>query len=368
VVAIKVQYPDLGPRVAMDLALLKLALRLFAVVTPGWPMHLFYEEIARTSREEQDYLCEATAAERLRPLLARRRVDVPRVLFEHTRETVLVMEFAAGTTLASTDLSQLTPEKRRDLADRVIDAWLDMALEAGFFHGDPHAGNFIVDVSSPEPRLWLIDFGMTATLDANVRLIYARFLRCLVRDDTDGMVDTLAELGVLLPGADLNGLKALAREVYGSLANLNPRVFKGSRREQELSDKVAGFLRRARGIAFPRHTILLTRALGLVEGLIGELVPDDSLLNLAKPRLRRLASPVMLARDLLTSARDRLQRLAGLPDRVEAALAARSGPDFTPLVAALVLIAALQVPEPWRPWATAIAGLALLGSLLRRSR
>ncbi len=367
-VAIKVQYPDLGPRVAMDLALLRLGLRLFALVTPGWPMHLFYEEIARTSREEQDYLCEATAAERLRPLLAKRRVEVPRILFEHTRDTVLVMEFAAGTTLASFDLARLTADQRRELTGRIIDAWLDMALEAGFFHGDPHGGNFILDTSGPQPRLWLIDFGMTASLDAGVRLIYARFLRCLVRDDTDGMVDTLTELGVLLPGADLNGMKALAREVYGSLAQLNPRSFKGSRREQELSDKVAGFLRRARGLAFPRHTILLTRALGLVEGLVGELVPDESLLNLAKPRLRRLASPRMLLRDLLRDARDRLQRFAGLPDRIEATLATRSGPDFTPLVAALVLIAALQSPEPWRPWAVSIAGLALLGSLLRRSR
>ena len=365
-VAVKIQYPDLGPSVAMDLALLRLALRLFTFANPGWPTHLLLEELTRTSREEQDYLHEATAAERLRPLLAKRRISVPAVRFEHTRDTVLVMEFAAGTTLAGTTLAALGPELRRDLAVRVIDAWLDMALDEGFFHGDPHAGNFIVDPAHDGCRLWLIDFGMTATLTPGVRLLYGRFLRCLARDDTDGMVDALADLGVLLPGADLADLKALAREVYGSLAHLSPRAFKGSKRERELSDKVAGFLRRCQGIAFPRHTILLTRALGLIEGITGDLVPDEGLLAIAKPRLARLGSVKGRLTDLARDAGDKLRRLIEFPERVEALLSRERGIDQRPLLAAVVLVAATQAPEPWKPWAVGAAGLALLFSLLSR--
>lgn len=362
-VAVKIQYPDLAPRVAMDLALLRLALRLFGFITPGWPMGLFYDEIARTSREEQDYLCEATASERLRPLLAKRRIRVPQVLFTHTRDTVLVMEFAPGTTLARTDLATLSAPLREDIALRLIDAWLDMALEEGFFHGDPHAGNFIIDGD----HLWLIDFGMTASLTPAIRLKYIRFLRHLAADDTDGMVEALAELGVLLPGADLADLKALARDIYGQLAHLSPRAFKGSRRERELSEKVGDFLRRCSGIAFPRHTILLTRALGLIEGQVGDLVPERNLLTLAKPRLARLSSLHQQASDILSDLRDRLQRFANLPERIETLLSAeRPGPDWTPLLAGLVLVAAMQAPEAARPWAVSAAGLALVFSLLRR--
>lgn len=362
-VAVKIQHPDLGPKVAMDLALLRLALRLFALATPGWPTGMVYDEIARTSREEQDYLHEADAAERLRPVLAKRGLLVPLVRREHTRECVLVMEFAAGTTLASTRIADLAPALRRDFAGLIIDAWLDMALEVGFFHGDPHAGNFIVDGD----KLWLIDFGMTASLGPHERLLYGRFLACVARSDTDGMIDVLAELGVVLPGADLNGLKALAREVFNQLAHLNPRSFKNSRRERELSDKVASFLRRMEGLAFPRHTILLSRALGLIEGLIGELVPEDSLLTLARPRLTRLSSVRGRLSDLLAEATDKLKRFAALPERIEHLLSVqRPGPDFTPLLAALVLIAAFQVPEPWRLWAASAAALALIASLFRR--
>ncbi len=361
-VAIKVQYPDLGPRVAMDLALLRLTLRLFTLAIPNWPTYLIYEEIARTSREEQDYLCEATAAERLRPLLAKRGVAVPHVRFEHTRDTVLVMEFAAGTTLASIDLATLSRPQRRSIATRIIDAWLDMALVEGFFHGDPHGGNFIVDGDT----VWLIDFGMTASLEPADRLLYAKFLRHVAAEDSDAMIEVLAELGVLLPGADLAGLKVLARELFSQLATLNPRAFKGSRREAELSAKVQDFLRRSRGIAFPRHTILLSRALGLVEGLVGELVPEDSLLNLAKPRIVALGTLRSQLRDLLGATQAKLRRWIDLPQRIEAALAPRPGPDWTPLIAGLVLVAAMQVADPFRPWAVGGAGLALILCLLRR--
>ena len=363
IVAIKIQHPDLGPKVAMDLSLLRLALKLFALVTPGWPTGMVYDEIARTSREEQDYLCEADAAERLRPVLAKRGLLVPQVRREHTREQVLVMEFAPGRTLSSLAIAEIDPRLRRDFANRIIDAWLDMALEVGFFHGDPHAGNFIVDGD----RLWLIDFGMTASLGPKERILYVRFLVCVARNDTDGMIDVLTDLGVVMPGADLEALKNLAREVYSQLAHLNPRSYKNSRRENELSEKVASFLRRMEGLAFPRHTILLTRALGLVEGLLGELVPEESLLNLARPRLARLSSLRGRVRDLLAEATDRLKRFADLPDRIERLLSApRTGPDFTPLLAALVLIAALQAPEPWRMWAASAAAVALILSVMRR--
>ena len=363
IVAIKIQHPDLGPKVAMDLSLLRLALRLFALVTPGWPTGMVYDEIARTSREEQDYLCEADAAERLRPVLAKRGLLVPQVRREHTREQVLVMEFAPGQTLSSLPIAEIDPRLRRDFANRIIDAWLDMALEVGFFHGDPHAGNFIVDGD----RLWLIDFGMTASLGPHERVLYVRFLVCVARNDTDGMIDVLTDLGVVMPGADLEALKNLAREVYSQLAHLNPRSYKNSRRENELSEKVASFLRRMEGLAFPRHTILLTRALGLVEGLLGELVPEESLLTLARPRLARLSSLRGRLRDLLAEATERLKRLADLPDRIERLLSApRTGPDFTPVLAALVLIAALQAPEPWRMWAACAAAVALILSVMSR--
>ena len=364
-VAVKVQYPDLAPRVAMDLALLRLALHFFGLLLPGWPLKLIHEEIARTSREEQDYLAEGTSADRLRPNLAKHGIKVPRIFWEHTRETVLVMEFAPGATLARTDLGALPLPLRRSLTERIIDGYLDQLLEVGFFHGDPHAGNFILDGED----LWLIDFGMTAEISARERDLYRRFLECLRQDDTDGMVDVLGEIGIVTPGSDRSALKALAHEIYHQLAHLTPHAFKGSKREAELSSRVGEFLRRMQGgIVFPRHTILLTRALSLVEGLCVELIPGEAMLTQIRPRLRKFVS----LRKRLAAIGEELTALwrfaTGLPTRLDDVLKPqRRDPALTALLPAVLLVAVLQVdPSPWRTVGAALCGLAVAVAILRR--
>ncbi len=364
-VAVKIQYPDLGPRVAMDLWLLRQAMFLFNLLLPGWPLKLVHDEIRRTSHEEQDYLSEATAADRLRPLLIKHGIDVPEIRWEHTREKVLVMQFAPGATLARTDLKALPADLRLELAERIIDGYLAQLLDSGFFHGDPHAGNFILDGR----RLWLIDFGMTAEIGRHEREQYRRFLERLRQDDTDGMVDVLAEIGFVTPGADRSSLKALAREVYASLAHLDPATFKGSNREAELSGKVGEFLRRMQGgLVFPRHTILLTRALTLAEGICLELNPGVSMLTLVRPRLKRQLSIWKQVRSFAEDLGEFWTSLRSLPQQVNDALRPK-GPDpvLNALLAAVLLLAVLQVPEgPLRTWGTVAAGIAVALALLRR--
>ena len=364
-VAVKIQYPDLGPAVAMDLRLVCLALRIFQLLYPAWPLHLIGEEISRTSREEQDYLNEGLAADRLRPVLERRGLRAPAVLWPHTRERILVMEFAAGTTLSSLDVNTLSQAERESIASRVIDAWLDMLTGEGLVHGDPHAGNLI---RSDDGTIWILDFGMTVEIGATERTAYRRFLGCLSRDDVDGMVEALARIGVLVPGTDKEALRRLAREIYDGLGKLDPRTFKGSRRESELTAKVFGFLSNCKGLVFPRHTVVLSRGLGLVEGLCMDLMPGRNLLDLAKGRLSDLASPWAIAKDALAEWGTWLTDVRRLPGRIEAALAPRAETIGLPaILCAILLLAALQLdPGPARTAAAVGACLALLITFRRR--
>lgn len=364
-VAVKVQHAGLGPLVATDLLLLRAALSMLRLAVPDWPVELMLEEIQRTSREEQDYLHEAIAAGRLRPLLQRNGLTAPQVYLEHTRETVLVTAFAPGTTLAQLDLASLPRERRRELAERIAGAWIAMLLDEGFFHADPHGGNLILDGE----QVWVIDFGMTASLTPLDRLRYAQFLRRLGERDVDGMVAALVQLGVLLPGADLDAIRSLAQELFDGLGQLNPRAFKGSQRERELSAKVSAFLRRARGLAFPRHTILLTRALGLLEGVCGELDPERNLIDIVRPRLRLLTTARGRLEDLLAEGRQRLTRWLELPERlerIERQLGRPAQVDLSPVIAGLALVAALLLPPgTWRLVAAIAAGLGLVLTLRR---
>jgi predicted unusual protein kinase regulating ubiquinone biosynthesis (AarF/ABC1/UbiB family) len=369
-VAVKVQYPDLGPLVARDLALVRLALRLFAIALPGWPLDQIYAEIARTAREEQDYLHEGGAADRVREALAAAGLSVPRVHWEHTREKVLVTEFVAGDTLARLSVSSLDPADRRRIADALIDGFLAMLLDLGFFHADPHAGNIMIErLGDGGARVWLIDFGMTAAISRRESGLYRRFLACLREHDTDGMVDVLVQLGFVLPNADRSQLRILAREVYDSLGHLDPRSFKGSRRQADLAAKIGEFLRRMDGIVFPQHTLLLFRATSLIEGDCMELVPGVNILDLVRPRLRAIGWATQ-ARRLLDEIKETWTALRALPDRIDAAVARRDarGGGALAVVAAVLLAGALQLqPSGARTIAAACAGIGVLIGL-RRAR
>jgi predicted unusual protein kinase regulating ubiquinone biosynthesis (AarF/ABC1/UbiB family) len=369
-VAVKIQYPELEFTVAADLRIVALAARLFAYALPGWPIDQVYQEIVRTSRDEQDYLHEGAAADRLREGLSKRGLSVPEVLWPHTREKVLVMEFADGVTLAQLDLEGLGAEERRRIADTIIEGFLYMLLDVGFFHADPHAGNLIYDRSPKGPaRLWLIDYGMTASISHQESELYRRFLDCVRRHDTDGMVDVLADLGWVLPNADRAHLRVLAREVYDGLAHLDPQTFKGSRRERELGVKVAEFLRRMTGIVFPRHTVLLSRATSLIEGNCMALVPGKNLLDLVRPHLTRITSVRARLRWLARELQETWRLYRGLPERLDAALSRQPTVPLTPIMAALLLIAALLLPAGTPQTIVALAaGAGVLLSLggLRR--
>ncbi len=369
-VAVKIQYPELNDTVAADLRIVGLAARLFAYALPGWPIAQVYQEIVRTSREEQDYLHEGSAADRLRAGLGSRGLRVPEVLWPHTREKVLVMEFAPGVTLAQLELNVLSDVERRRLADTLIDGFLYMLLDLGFFHADPHGGNLIYERDAPDgPRLWLIDYGMTAMITPHESGLYRRFLECVRRHDTDGMVEVLSELGWVLPDADRAHLRVLAREVYDSLAHFDPQTFKGSRREREIGAKVGEFLRRMQGIVFPRHTVLLSRATSLIEGNCMALVPGRNLLDLVRPRLARttsLRARVRMARRELSEV---WKQYRALPARIEQALARDPVLPVAPLLCALLLIAALLLePGTARNLAAGCCALAVLLTMGRALR
>jgi predicted unusual protein kinase regulating ubiquinone biosynthesis (AarF/ABC1/UbiB family) len=239
-----------------------------------------------------------------------------------------------------------------------------MLLEEGFFHADPHAGNLIYD----QGKFWLIDFGMTSSISRKETELYRRFLDRLRDNDTDGMVDVLTDLGWTLPTADRAHLKGLAREVYDSLAHLDPQTFKGSRRQAELGAKISEFLRRMDGIVFPQHTVLLSRATSLIEGVCMELVPGNNLLDLVRPRLGKLSTLRGQLRNLLADAKETWKAYRGLPEKIDALLARRAV-DFPllPIMGALLLIAALQLDaSSERTIAVWITGALVIVGLLRR--
>ena len=67
-----------------------------------------------------------------------------------------------------------------------------MIFEDGFFHADPHPGNFFIE---PTGRVGIVDFGMVGKLDDRLREQLGRLLSGFLRQDPGRLADALLALG-----------------------------------------------------------------------------------------------------------------------------------------------------------------------------
>jgi len=84
---------------------------------------------------------------------------------------------------------------RKQLARTFIRAIMKQVLVDGFFHGDPHPGNLMIDLDSGV--IQFLDLGMVGEMDLQQRISLGDLLFSLQNKDPDGMASAL--LGVSVP-------------------------------------------------------------------------------------------------------------------------------------------------------------------------
>lgn len=160
-VAVKVQKPNLRPRVYADLALIKSLMRVAEWFFPSVPINLrdALSEWESWTWKELDYNQEARHAKRLRESNTSPYVYIPEVFLEQSTSRILVMEFLEGPNLNEIHRQPLLASQgRRELIARHM-IWSNLLhyFKGGFFHADPHLGNLIL---LRDGRLGVVDFGI----------------------------------------------------------------------------------------------------------------------------------------------------------------------------------------------------------------
>ncbi|MGG6264385.1 ABC1 kinase family protein [Leptolyngbya sp. AN03gr2] len=195
-VVVKVRRPGIVEQVEEDLEILQ---NLAVSASYRWELAKQYDviglaqEFAQTLRSELDYLREGRNAERFAKNFAHNpNVHIPRIFWESTTSRVLTMERIRG--IKVSDLSALNAAgiNRKTLAEQIAQLNLQMVFEDGFFHADPHPGNFFIE---PNGRIGLIDFGMVGSLDSQTQEHLAGILLAVISQDADRLVDAFLELG-----------------------------------------------------------------------------------------------------------------------------------------------------------------------------
>ncbi|HLS47212.1 MAG TPA: AarF/UbiB family protein [Gemmatimonadales bacterium] len=226
---------------------------------------------------ELDFREEAQNAETLRRnFAAEPRVVVPETVPELVRTRVLVLEYVAGTRIDRLQERIASGNIRLDaVMGIVIDAYIKMMLEDGFFHADPHAGNLLID---PEGRLVLLDFGMVLRVERATQARLVGTVLAAARQDVDGVINGFYELGILDPDVDRATVRDAARE-------LMTVSFRDETSHRQIQQVVEDVLRTFYDwpLMLPAELVYFGRAAALVEGLGLRYDPGFNAMAAARP-------------------------------------------------------------------------------------
>ena len=199
----------------------KRQLHLLAEFLAGWrDLQLFDPEgvvryFERSIQRELNFDYERYNQTRIRDDLGpESKVYVPRVFDEYSTTGVLTTEYLAGEKLSSVRHRPLSAEKGRELGTEVTLCMLKQIFEHGFYHADPHPGNFIL---MADGRVGLLDFGNVGkctshTLDDMLLLVVA-----LIRRNYEGMARWILRQGRPRPDIDQRALAAELLDVLDPL-------------------------------------------------------------------------------------------------------------------------------------------------------
>jgi ubiquinone biosynthesis protein len=193
---------------------------------------------------------------------------------------VLTLERVRGikiTEMAALDAAGLD---RGALAARAAALTLRMVFEHGFFHADPHPGNFFVE---PGGRIALVDFGMVGTVDEPTREQLMQILLAVTTGNAERLSDALLELGVARQRVDRarlsRDLERLVARHYGQQLRDLALV--------PLLEEALAIVRRHR-LRLPPKLALLLKTVAMYEGLGAQIDPGFRLTTALEPFAQRL--------------------------------------------------------------------------------
>ncbi|MBN2489955.1 MAG: ubiquinone biosynthesis protein UbiB [Planctomycetes bacterium] len=324
-VAVKIRRPGVTQTIAADLRLLERLAEIAETELPEFrrfrPRELM-RQFGRAMRKELDFSQECRHAERVaRTFREVPYFKVPRVYWQWTTPRLNVQEFVegiAGRDLARAKQSGLDPKVLAERGARIV---LKMIFEDGFFHADPHPGNLFY---LPDNRIALIDFGMVGRLTETRRQEVVRLLTALVDRDALGAVDVLADWSGERPVET----ESLAAEIDEFIDDYHDLALGQIDLGAMLSDMMR--VVREHGVALPHGLALLIRALISLDGVGRRLDPEFSVVEAARPFLRRTMReryrPEAIVRRARHNLAETVDLLIGLPRDVRRLVkAARRG-------------------------------------------
>lgn len=319
-VVVKVLRPQIDVIIERDIDLLR---TLANTATRYWSKtrHLkpreIIDEIAQTLHDELDLTREGANASQLkRHFATSNELYVPKIYWDYTCSSVLVMERIYGIPVHDVPRIKQAGINTQQLAQRIIELFFTQIFRDSYFHADPHPGNIFVsekDIANPE--VLLVDFGIVGSLNHNDKRYIAENLIAFFKRDYQRVAELHIACGWLPPDTRVD-------QFEGAIRAVSEPIF-----EQPLKDISFGKLllrlfqvARQFNINIQPQLILLQKTLLNIEGLSRQLAPDFNLWEAASPQIEKWLKKQVGIKSFLERVRDNLplwsEQLPALPNLV----------------------------------------------------
>jgi ubiquinone biosynthesis protein len=314
-VVVKVRRPGVAKLIEQDLEILTNMAEWLAVhssLGQLYDLPTLIGEFSFRLRNELDYIREGRNANIFRKNFKDEpTVYIPFIYWDLTTEQVLTMERVSGIKINDVEAMRAANINLKTVAENSGRFTLRQLFEFGFFHADPHPGNFFVQ---PDASLAVVDFGMVGHLTAQMKESLLRMVMAMANNDADSLIDELLDLGITRKRVNTRSLSMEIEHLFESYAGGTAQFLTAT----QVLNEILGMAFRY-GLQMPGELTMLARLSTINEGISMTLYPDFRMLDFAAPIVmkfwREERRPDKIIPELARTALDGFELSLSLPKR-----------------------------------------------------
>lgn len=309
-VVLKIQRPGILPTIESDLEILGDIAQL--AQRSDWgelfrPVEII-NHFSFVLHNELDFRLEGSNADRFRTNFADEpHLYVPEIYWDVSTRVVLVEERLTGIKIDKTEALEEQGYDRQEVAKIATRLFVQQVLEDGFFHADPHPGNFYItrDDVSGEILVGAMDFGMVGHISQVDRLNMIQAFMLAARQDSPGLVEHLLRIGAVTDQNDLPDLEHDLDLLIDRYQGLSLKYIYTPKIMEELMQ-----LAYQHRINLPTDFWLLFKALLILDGLARQLDPEMNIFGIFTPYVKSLVRKMYMPSNWGPSLINNLETLA----------------------------------------------------------
>jgi ubiquinone biosynthesis protein len=275
---VKIQHPGIEGVIRQDLDILAFLADL--AENNAWlrryqPAALI-REFSRATLNELDFRRELRNLQTFRRNFSEdQTVSFPKPYPELTSGRVMTMEFMQGFSVTDAHHLDKLEISRQDLATRGANVFIQMIFRDGFYHADPHPGNFLV---MPDGKIGLLDAGMVGRIDDTFRTQIEDILLAAGERDAERLCDAVTKVCGSPRDLDRSRLSQDLTEFFEEFSTQAVGQFNMS----GALDGITSIIHE-HGLIMPGRLSMLIKCLILLEGTGSLLSPAFNLVELLQP-------------------------------------------------------------------------------------